>query len=465
MKFKLPVLLCLAAVFASQLHAATLTQSATEDQDKNTVIVMGMIHSGHRKHEVYNIERVQDLVRKIKPDYVLTEIPPDRLAAAEKQFRDTGQITEPRVRVFPEYTDALFPLTKEMDFKVIPCAAWTEEMNNSRRATMKKLKTTHADQYAEMERAQQQASTNIAALGDSRDPAVIHTPQYDAFVKEGMKPYDDHFNDLIGAGGWSNINAAHYALIEQALDEHRGKGKTFLITFGSWHKYYIKEQLTKRKDVNLVSLQRYLSNGNPDQLLEAFANQWDESKWVQKFRRKTYMRELGDNGWRARMKLLQQLVAKGKDSIPALEKHLNSEHIPTRIVAAQAISYLARHANVKNLVSHLKDEPDAAVRLYLVDAIGMSGKGQDVDWKSIVGGERNRDVRMHINYATERKDSPVPEDVVNTLANFDVESLPTVEKGQPAPDFTLKSLDGPEFTLSQFEGVKPVVLVFVYGDT
>ncbi len=64
-----------------------------------------------------------------------------------------------------------------------------------------------------------------------------------------------------------------------------------------------------------------------------------------------------------------------------------------------------------------------------------------------------------------RKDSPVPADVVNTLANFDVESWPAVEKGQPTPDFTLKSLDGPEFTLSQFKGVKPVVLVFVYGDT
>lgn len=430
---------------------------------------MGMIHSGHRKHEVYNIERVQDLIRKIKPDYVLTEIPPDRLATAEKQFRDTGKITEPRVRVFPEYTDALFPLTKEMSFQVIPCAAWTTEMNDSRRATMKKLKTTHADQYAEMEQAQQQASTNIATLGDSRDPAVIHTPQYDAFVKEGMKPYDDHFNDLIGAGGWSNINAAHYALIEQALDKHRGEGKTFLITFGSWHKYYIKEQLAKRKDVNLVSMQRYLSKVNDgndsDQLLEDFANQWDESKWIQKFRRKTYMRELGDDDWLARMKLLQQLVANGKDSIGAIEKHLTSEHVPTRIVAAQAIGYLASQANVEKLVSHLKDEPDPAVRLYLVDAIGMSGKGLEVDWDSVAKGERNRDVRMHINYAKERKDSPVPEDVVNTLANFDVESLLAVEKGQPAPDFTLKSLDGPEFTLSQFKGVKPVVLVFVYGDT
>jgi len=355
MKIKLPISICFFALIASQLHAAPLNHPAADDQDKNTVIVMGMIHSGHRKHEVYNIKRVQDLIRKIKPDYVLTEIPPDRLATAEKQFRDTGKINEPRVRVFPEYTDALFPLTREMNFKIVPCAAWTTEMNDSRRDTMKELKVTHAEQYAEMEQAQQRASTNIATLGDSRDPAVIHTPQYDAFVKKGMKPYDDHFNDLIGAGGWSNINAAHYALIEQALDQHRGDGKTFLITFGSWHKYYIKEQLAKRKDVNLVSLQQYLSkDDDSDQLLEDFANQWDESKWGQKFRGKTYMREPGDDDWRARMKLLQKLVANGKDSIPAIEKHLASEHVPTRIVAAQAMSYLSRHTNAMSTGNHLQ---------------------------------------------------------------------------------------------------------------
>ena len=139
---------------------------------------MGMIHRDHRDHEIYNLERVQELIRKIKPDYVLTEIPPDRLEEAAKQFRETGKITESRVRVFPEYTDALFPLTKTMDFKIIPCAAWTKEMNDSRNATLKKLQTSHAGQYAEYKQAQQTAAKNIATIGNSRNPAVIHTDQY-----------------------------------------------------------------------------------------------------------------------------------------------------------------------------------------------------------------------------------------------------------------------------------------------
>ena len=198
------------------------------------------------------------LIRKIKPDYVLTEIPPDRLADAVQQFRDTGKITESRVRVFPEYTDAIFPLTQEMEFEIIPCAAWTKEMNGRRRETMKKLRSSHAQQFSEMQAAQKQADDNIAAMGDSNDPVTIHTQQYDDYVKAGMGPYDRHFNDLIGDGGWENINAAHYGLIENALDQHKGEGKRFLITFGAWHKYYIKENLNRRSDIQLVSMSEYL---------------------------------------------------------------------------------------------------------------------------------------------------------------------------------------------------------------
>ena len=37
----------------------------------------------------------------------------------------------------------------------------------------------------------------------------------------------------------------------------------------------------------------------------------------------------------------------------------------------------------------------------------------------------------------------------------------SLEIGQPAPDFTLRSHTGEEVTLSQFKGVKPVAIVFI----
>ena len=226
--------------------------------EKNRVIVMGMVHSHHRTKEQFSLDKVKQFVRAVKPDLVLTEIPPDRLEAATRQFESDGKITEPRVSRFPEYVDALFHLTREMQFEIIPCAAWTKSMNDSRRETMAQLKKTHSRQYEEMEAAQANADVEIGKMGSIHDPHVIHTDSYDEFVRAGMQPYDKHFNELIGQGGWTNINKAHYALIEKALDKYTGQGKTVLITFGAWHKYYIKDQLKKRDDIELISFQQFL---------------------------------------------------------------------------------------------------------------------------------------------------------------------------------------------------------------
>ncbi len=449
---------------------------ARQDNSKNTVIVMGMIHSKHRQSDVYSLDRLKELIQQVDPDYVLTEIPPDRLDEAAKQYRETGTITESRVRVFPEYTDALFPLTKEMDFEIIPCAAWTKAMNDSRRETLNKARETHPDETAEMNEAQNQASVNIGKMGDSNDPLVIHTDQYDAYVKEGMEPYDRHFNEMIGEGGWENINAAHYALIEKALDERKGEGKRFLITFGSWHKYYIKEQLRKRTDINLVSMTEFLgaptTDGDepqeqvdPEALLAGFAAKWEDAKWEKEFRNGTYMRATGDAGWKIRMQIMRELVSAGKDSIPALEKHLFNDDTETRILAAQTISYLAEHANLDTLIKVAKTDADSCVRLYAVDALGMSGKGPEIDWDDVSSGQQNRDVKKHIAYAMERKAEGVPADLVEKLAQWNLDGMDTAKIGEKAPDFTLSTVDGEQIKLSSFQGENPVVLVFVYGDT
>ena len=107
----------LACFFTSLVACATIgPASVAQDADSpanpkvemaNSVIVMGMIHSKHRQNGPFDLEHLKDLIRKVKPDYVLTEIPPDRLEEAAKQFKETGKITESRVRVFPEYTLSL----------------------------------------------------------------------------------------------------------------------------------------------------------------------------------------------------------------------------------------------------------------------------------------------------------------------------------------------------------------------
>ncbi len=225
---------------------------------KSEVVVMGMIHGGHKTSARYGIDTVKRYIRAIKPDYLLCEIPPDRLDAALSEFRNSGTVTEPRVRRFPEYVDAIFPLTAEMDFVIVPCAGWTREMADDRRAKLKLWETTRPEESGEVDRAEQAAEKGIERRGLGDDPRGIHTDAYDEIVKRGLEPYNRLFNDDLGAGGWDNINAAHYALIEAALDRHKGSGKRFLITFGSWHKYWFLEKLRKRRDIVLRGPQYYL---------------------------------------------------------------------------------------------------------------------------------------------------------------------------------------------------------------
>ena len=242
---------------------AQAPKEPSKDAPKNEVVVMGMIHSNHLKSGPFDIEHLKELIKAVNPDYVLTEIPPDRLAEAAQQFKDNGKITESRVRVFPEYTAALFPLTKSMNFEIVPCAGWTKAMSDSRRTTMAELRKTHQGQYTEVNDAQRNAGLQIARMGNPYDPIVIHTDQYDAFVESGMEPYDRYFNDLIGDGGWANINAAHYRHIASALDARQGEGKRFLITFGAWHKNYIRKQLKEREDIVLIPMAKYLKTTHP----------------------------------------------------------------------------------------------------------------------------------------------------------------------------------------------------------
>ncbi|MBL4658822.1 MAG: hypothetical protein JKY19_00570, partial [Alcanivoracaceae bacterium] len=86
------------------------TKKDEVEELKNEVIVLGTIHGQHLTQSQYSIEVLTAMIRKIAPDIILTEIPPDRYSIAMQEFLQTGKITEARVVRFPEYVDVIFPL-------------------------------------------------------------------------------------------------------------------------------------------------------------------------------------------------------------------------------------------------------------------------------------------------------------------------------------------------------------------
>ena len=221
---------------------------------KNEVVVLGMIHGAHRTSERYGLDTLRRLIRAIDPDYVLPEIPPNRFDRAMAEFRATGVVEEPRVRRFPEYVDVLFPLTREMDFTIIPTAGWTAPMDAYRKAALERLShdPARASDWAAYRAAVARSEAALEAGGAPDDPRWIHTDAYDAALEIELGVYNRLFNDDLGPGGWDHINAAHYANIARALDAHRGEGRRFLITYGAGHKGWFLRELRKRDDIVLL---------------------------------------------------------------------------------------------------------------------------------------------------------------------------------------------------------------------
>jgi len=204
----------------------------------------------------------------------------------------------------------------------------------------------------------------------------------------------------------------------------------------------------------------------PD-LVNRFSSQWDESAWEGASARRPigFMRPLDDPGAAARMSVLAALVARGPAAVDPLLGVLREGSVPERILAAQALGYLAPHVPREPLLTAAKDDPDAAVRLYAVDALGMRGDPElEAALAPLQENERNRDVGKHLGYALERGGEPVAPRVVERLAGFDPGRFNSATIGQLAPEFALDSLGGETVRLSDFKG-RPVVLVFTYGDT
>ncbi|QUL39088.1 hypothetical protein [Erythrobacter sp. JK5] len=234
---------------ASQALTGCAPGSDPADVALTKVTVLAVLHGNHRTSEAYSLDRLRTAIRRAEPDVILTEIPPDRIDEARRSFAETGEVTEPRTRVFPEYTDVVFPLSREMDFTLVGTAGWTQQIADDRSAALRAIESDRdrASQWAEHLEARAELSRALDGRGD--DPRFIHSPEYDVLVQRGQTPYQIYFDPDLGAGGWTKINAAHTGLINAALDTIGGQSLRALVMFGGWHKYMIERSLAFRGDI------------------------------------------------------------------------------------------------------------------------------------------------------------------------------------------------------------------------
>lgn len=226
----------------------------------NEVVVLGMIHGEHLSSQRWSLPLLEALLRELDPDVACVEIPPNRMQAAWRGFRETGALVEERARRFPEYAEVLFPLAAETGLELVGTAGWTEPMARYRAKALREIAAdpARAAEWAEYEAAQAGASAAIEAGGGADDPDWIHTDGYDAAAELELSVYQRLFGDELGPGGWDAINAAHWANVERVLDRRSGQGLRIVVTYGAYHKGWLLRRLRERDDVRLLEVAPFL---------------------------------------------------------------------------------------------------------------------------------------------------------------------------------------------------------------
>ena len=197
----------------------------------------------------------------------------------------------------------------------------------------------------------------------------------------------------------------------------------------------------------------------------------DAAGFVERFRlgwtaTKEHMRPADDAGWKVRMETLGGLVRLGDAAVPTLIRALDDPEPDVRVLAAQALSYLADGRAADRLRRTLAEDGDAAARLYAADALGaIGGLRPSPLLEKVEAEDSNRDVRAHVRFALERDGKPLDDEVRSSLRTLDPRKLDAARVGERAPDFTLDDALGKAYRLADFRGKQAVVLVFIYGDT
>lgn len=176
------------------------------------------------------------------------------------------------------------------------------------------------------------------------------------------------------------------------------------------------------------------------------------------------MRAKSNDDWQMRMRTLQQLVQLGGESVEPLLTALESDSMPVRVLSAQTLGFLGEQKVLEKLLDVAQTDDHPTVRLYAIDSYGMLG-GDAEKLRPLLKTEKNRDAKMHLNYAIERAGEKLNDEVAESLCQWDSSNMATAAVGDPAPEFNLETANGGKIALSDFRGKSAVVLVFVYGDT
>ena len=138
--------LVIASSFIATTSSSLLAQEPDfspikEKSSLTEVVFLPTIHGRHLKSKTYSLARLEAAVRDIKPEIICSEIVPASLEKFDAGKKDR------RLSAFPEYIKVILPLREELKYEVIPCSAYSKEIN-FRTVGTKKMSKSHSENIA-----------------------------------------------------------------------------------------------------------------------------------------------------------------------------------------------------------------------------------------------------------------------------------------------------------------------------
>lgn len=231
-------------------RAATATQ----------VAIFGVLHRSHLKSYNFSLSYIEAVLRKIRPDVVLVEVPPDRFerglaeVAAAPGLATPEDISDSWLRAFPEIYRVAYPQQSQLGYELVPVSGWQPRVSRDRKAYWdSNPRGPNSEQYRSAQAAFDEAKTRHRP---TENPRWVNGNEYLAVSGAARRALSRAADEQLGAAAVGRINAAHFRLIDAAIRRHAGK--RILLLFGARHRWYFQPRIAEMDGVELVPLGRFL---------------------------------------------------------------------------------------------------------------------------------------------------------------------------------------------------------------
>ncbi len=177
--------------------------------------------------------------------------------------------------------------------------------------------------------------------------------------------------------------------------------------------------------------------------------------------------DLDDDGWRVRTLAVRDAVRLGNDGVSFLVEALGDDNAHVRQVSAMALGILRAAPAVEALGERLRDDPDETVRSQAAVALGQIGENDALAvLRERAEADPSKDVRHQCEISIYQLENGIlpGDDFAEAYANLDESDFRLVKEGERAVDFELEDTQGKKWRLSDFQGEKTVVLIWIFAD-